>query len=97
MATREASIQLVPRLHGTFAQPPAEIHHASLTLTWEIDEAVVRVARDYFVFEENDRIRAEVGDAQVECGPTGGVGSMVVQMAKAVGARVITTGGSDEK
>jgi NADPH2:quinone reductase len=30
-------------------------------------------------------------------GGTGGVGSMVVQMAKAVGARVITTVGSDEK
>ena len=30
-------------------------------------------------------------------GGTGGVGSMVVQMAKAVGARVITTAGSDEK
>ncbi len=30
-------------------------------------------------------------------GGTGGVGSMVVQMAKAAGARVITTGGSQEK
>lgn len=30
-------------------------------------------------------------------GGTGGVGSMVVQMAVAAGARVITTGGSDEK
>jgi NADPH2:quinone reductase len=30
-------------------------------------------------------------------GGTGGVGSMVVQMAKLIGARVITTGGSDEK
>lgn len=30
-------------------------------------------------------------------GGTGGVGSMVVQMAKAVGARVITTAGSQEK
>lgn len=30
-------------------------------------------------------------------GGTGGVGSMVVQMAKAVGATVITTGGTDEK
>jgi NADPH2:quinone reductase len=30
-------------------------------------------------------------------GGTGGVGSMVVQMAKALGARVITTAGSDEK
>jgi NADPH2:quinone reductase len=30
-------------------------------------------------------------------GGTGGVGSMVVQMARIIGARVITTGGSDEK
>jgi NADPH2:quinone reductase len=30
-------------------------------------------------------------------GGTGGVGSMVVQMAKALGARVVTTAGSDEK
>jgi len=30
-------------------------------------------------------------------GGTGGVGSVVIQMAKAVGARVITTGGSDAK
>jgi len=30
-------------------------------------------------------------------GGTGGVGSCVVQMAKAIGARVITTAGSDEK
>jgi NADPH:quinone reductase len=30
-------------------------------------------------------------------GGTGGVGSMVVQMSKALGARVITTAGSDEK
>ena len=30
-------------------------------------------------------------------GGTGGVGSMVVQMAKAVGATVITTVGTDEK
>jgi NADPH2:quinone reductase len=30
-------------------------------------------------------------------GGTGGVGSMVVQMARAIGARVVTTAGSDEK
>jgi NADPH2:quinone reductase len=30
-------------------------------------------------------------------GGTGGVGSMVVQMAKALGARVVATGGSDDK
>lgn len=45
-----------------------------------------------------------VRDAQLKAGETlfvnggtGGVGSMVVQMAKAIGARVVTTAGSDEK
>jgi NADPH2:quinone reductase len=45
-----------------------------------------------------------VRDAQLQDGETlfvnggtGGVGSMVLQMAKALGARVITTAGSDEK
>jgi NADPH2:quinone reductase len=45
-----------------------------------------------------------VRDAQLQAGEslfvnggTGGVGSMVVQMAKALGARVVTTAGSDEK
>jgi NADPH2:quinone reductase len=37
------------------------------------------------------------GESMFARGGTGGVGSMVVQMAKAAGARVITTGGSDEK
>ncbi len=37
------------------------------------------------------------GEAIFVHGGTGGVGSMVVQMAKAAGARVITTGGTDEK
>lgn len=45
-----------------------------------------------------------VRDAQLQAGETlfvnggtGGVGSMVVQLAKAIGARVVTTAGSDEK
>lgn len=38
-----------------------------------------------------------VGETLFVNGGTGGVGSMVVQMAKALGARVITTAGSDEK
>jgi len=37
------------------------------------------------------------GDIVFVNGGTGGVGSMVIQMAKAVGAKVIATGGSDEK
>ncbi|MBI2480178.1 MAG: NADPH:quinone reductase [Planctomycetia bacterium] len=39
----------------------------------------------------------QAGELVFVHGGTGGVGSMVVQLAKAAGARVITTGGSDEK
>jgi NADPH2:quinone reductase len=41
--------------------------------------------------------RIKPGESIFVHGGTGGVGSMVVQMAKAAGARVIATGGSDEK
>jgi len=41
--------------------------------------------------------RVQKGEAVFVHGGTGGVGSMVVQMAKAAGARVITTGSSDAK
>ncbi len=39
----------------------------------------------------------QAGETVFVHGGSGGVGSMVVQMAKAAGARVITTAGSDEK
>jgi NADPH2:quinone reductase len=41
--------------------------------------------------------KLQTGETAFVNGGTGGVGSMVVQMAKAVGARVITTVGSNEK
>ncbi len=41
--------------------------------------------------------RVQHGETLFVNGGSGGVGSMVVQMAKALGARVITTAGSDEK
>jgi NADPH:quinone reductase len=41
--------------------------------------------------------RLQVGETVFVNGGTGGVGSMVVQMARAVGARVITTVGSAQK
>ncbi|MCL4204713.1 MAG: NADPH:quinone reductase [Pirellulaceae bacterium] len=41
--------------------------------------------------------RLRVGESLFVNGGSGGVGAMVVQMAKAVGARVMATGGSDEK
>lgn len=43
------------------------------------------------------RAGVKTGDALFVNGGTGGVGSTVVQMAKALGARVATVGGSDEK
>lgn len=41
--------------------------------------------------------RIQTGETILVQGGSGGVGSMVVQMAKAAGARVFATGGSDEK
>jgi NADPH2:quinone reductase len=41
--------------------------------------------------------KLQPGETLFVNGGTGGVGSMVVQMAKAMGARVITTAGTDEK
>src|SRR5688572_2666591 len=41
--------------------------------------------------------RLRAGETLFVNGGTGGVGSMVVQMSKAIGARVITTAGSDDK
>jgi NADPH2:quinone reductase len=44
-----------------------------------------------------NRAQLRTGEILFVNGGTGGVGSAVVQMAKALGARVITTAGSDEK
>jgi NADPH2:quinone reductase len=43
------------------------------------------------------RARLQAGETAFVNGGTGGVGSMVVQMSKAVGARVVTTVGSPQK
>ncbi len=43
------------------------------------------------------RAKAQEGETVFVNGGAGGVGSMVVQMAKALGARVIATAGSDER
>jgi NADPH2:quinone reductase len=43
------------------------------------------------------RARLQPGESLFVHGGSGGVGSMVIQMAKAAGARVFTTAGSDEK
>ena len=44
-----------------------------------------------------DRARLKSGETIFVRGGTGGVGAMVLQMAKAVGAKVVTTAGSEEK
>ncbi|PQO31630.1 NADPH:quinone reductase [Blastopirellula marina] len=44
-----------------------------------------------------DNARLKPGETIFVHGGSGGVGSMVVQMAKAIGATVLTTAGSDEK
>jgi NADPH:quinone reductase len=41
--------------------------------------------------------KLQPGETAFVNGGTGGIGSMVVQMAKAIGAKVVTTAGSDEK
>jgi len=56
--------------------------------------ALVGVTAHLGLFRE---ARLKAGESVFVHGGTGGVGSMVVQMAKAAGARVITTGGSAEK
>ena len=56
--------------------------------------ALVGVTAHLGLFRE---ARIQSGESVFVHGGTGGVGSMVVQMAKAVGARVIATGGSAEK
>lgn len=56
--------------------------------------ALVGITAHLGLFRE---ARLKEGETVFVHGGTGGVGSAVVQMAKAAGARVITTGGSDEK
>lgn len=56
--------------------------------------ALVGVTAHLGLFRE---AKLKAGETVFVNGGTGGVGSMVVQMAKAAGARVIATGGSDEK
>ena len=56
--------------------------------------ALVGVTAHLGLFREAD---LQAGETVFVHGGTGGVGSMVLQMAKAAGARVITTAGSDAK
>jgi NADPH2:quinone reductase len=56
--------------------------------------ALVGITAHLGLFEH---AQLKAGETLFVRGGTGGVGSCVVQMAKAIGARVITTAGSDEK
>src|SRR6056297_590048 len=56
--------------------------------------ALVGVTAHLGLFREAD---LQPGETVLVIGGTGGVGSMVVQMAKAAGAKVITTAGSEDK
>lgn len=85
---------------GTFAE------YSAVDETWlyptppsVVDEdaaacALVAITAHLGLFRD---ARVRSGETIFVRGGTGGVGSMVVQMAKAVGARVITTAASDEK
>ncbi|NNE01246.1 MAG: NADPH:quinone reductase [Pirellulaceae bacterium] len=85
---------------GTFAEQIAVDSDWCFRLPDEVDFgvgaacALVGVTAHLGLFREA-RLRA--GETIAVIGGTGGVGSMVVQMAKAAGARVITTAGTSEK
>ncbi|MGB7344890.1 MAG: NADPH:quinone reductase [Pirellulaceae bacterium] len=85
---------------GTFAQRIAIDADWCFPLPDTVDAkdaaalALVAVTAHLGLFRE---ARLVAGDTILVIGGTGGVGSTVVQMAKAAGARVIATGSSDEK
>ncbi len=85
---------------GTFAEY-ASVHEdwlyptpAAVPDTLAVAAALVGITAHLGLF---DRHTTKAGETVFVNGGTGGVGAMVVQMAKAVGARVITTVGSAEK
>src|SRR5438552_11954425 len=85
---------------GTFAEYCAVDEHwlyptpANVTDEEAAACALVGITAHLGLFRE---AKLEVGEAIFVNGGTGGVGSMVVQMAKIAGARVIATAGSAEK
>jgi NADPH:quinone reductase len=85
---------------GTFAEFAAVDEQWLYTLPSGVSEehaaAVALVAITAHLGLVRDA-RLQHGETLFVNGGSGGVGSMVVQMAKALGARVVTTAGSDEK
>jgi NADPH2:quinone reductase len=86
--------------HGTFAEYAAvreELIYptpASVKDTDAAAAALVGITAHLGLFR---CAKLQAGETVFVNGGTGGVGSMVLQMAKAVGARVVTTVGSNEK
>ncbi len=85
---------------GTFAEyiavDQAWTHHLPEAVAFEDAAAVALVAITAHLGLFRDA-KLKAGETILVIGGTGGVGSMVVQMAKLAGARVITTAGSDSK
>ncbi len=85
---------------GTFAEYIAVdqtwTHHLPESVAFEDAAAVSLVAITAHLGLFRDA-KLKSGESILVIGGTGGVGSMVVQMAKLAGAKVITTAGSDSK
>ena len=87
-------------VQGTFAEKIAVKSDWVYTLPDNVSfaeaaaSALVAVTAHLGLFREAN---LQPGETVLVIGGTGGVGSMVLQMAKAVGARVLATGGSPEK
>jgi len=85
---------------GTFAQyiavDQAWVHPLPGSVAFEDAAAVALVAITAHLGLFRDA-KLKAGETILVIGGTGGVGSMVVQMAKLAGAKVITTAGSDSK
>src|SRR5213082_3499915 len=85
---------------GTFAEYCAVDEHWLYPTPANVQDeqaaacALVGITAHLGLFRE---AKLEVGEAIFVNGGSGGVGSMVVQMAKIAGARIIATAGSDEK
>ncbi|MEX0585093.1 MAG: NADPH:quinone reductase, partial [Pirellulales bacterium] len=85
---------------GTFAEYAAVddcfLHPTPAGITDDTAAACALVALTAHLGLVRDA-KLQAGETLFVNGGTGGVGSMVVQMAKALGARAVTTAGSDEK
>ncbi|MEX2186997.1 MAG: NADPH:quinone reductase, partial [Pirellulales bacterium] len=95
-----ASCQGVLGRQGTFAEYAAVDESFLYAIPYGVsDETAAACAlvslTAHLGLERDSELKA--GETLFVNGGTGGVGSMVVQLAKAIGARVVTTAGSEEK